>query len=170
MVDLRSAFFVTVLVFSTMSCETGRLLQSDLQIPEENYDLLTITKGPCAPKIFMPIEKEHQAACSQMNEPRLYRGTWYVDFETSYFTPVGRAYCGTANAADCIQLKGESLPWPKRSDCMRAYQIEFVGRRNLLPHTYDDGSAYRIMVDRVLSVKRLPDPPQGLGLCSSRSR
>lgn len=165
MVGPRSAFFVTVLVSFTMACGTGRLRRAHLQLPEENYDVLALTMGPCAPKVGVAIEPRHEAACKQMTELRRYRGVWYVDFETSFFTPIGRKYCReTKELGDCVELTGETLPWPRRSDCARKYQVEFIGRRNVLPYNYE-GSAYRIVVNKVISVKRLPDPPRQQGHC-----
>jgi hypothetical protein len=134
------------------------------EIPEENYDLLTDTDDTCKPKIGVGIEPAHEAECKRMTEPRRYRGTWHVEFETSFFTPIGRQYCMETNPFGvCLELEGEALPWPPRWACPRNYEIELIGRRNLLPRFY--GAAYRIAVDRVESIKRLPDPPHEPGEC-----
>lgn len=84
-----------------------------------------------------------------------YRGTWHVAFETSFFTPVGEKSCiQTKGLTNCIELVGKALPWPGRWDCAREFEIEFIGHGGQtaplrLP---------RIVVDRVVSAKRLPDP------------
>src|SRR5687768_805798 len=68
------------------------------KIPDESYEFLTVTRGPCVPKIGVGIEAEYETECKRMTEPRHYRGTWYVDFETSFFTPVGRQDCTKTEA------------------------------------------------------------------------
>jgi len=158
------AFFVIGSLLLASACGAGDLRQNPLQVPEENYDLLTVANDTCKPKIGVGIEPQHETACKQMSEPRRYRGTWYVDFETSFFTPIGRQYCmDTKPFGVCLELQGKALPWPNRAACPRRYQIEFIGRRNLLPRFY--GAAYKILVDRVVFIKRLPDPPREPGEC-----
>jgi hypothetical protein len=110
------------------------------------------------------IEPKNKAACNQLTGPRRYRGTWYVDFETSFFTPAGKPDCIKTEVPDCVELEGDALPWPKRAACPREYRIEVIGRRNLLPR-YLTGAAYKVIVDRVISIKRLPDPPHEPGEC-----
>ena len=139
--------------------------QTSAMIPEENYDFLSVTDGPCVPKIGVGIEAKYEAECKRMTEPRRYRGTWYVDFETSFFTPAGRRQCwGPKGTGGCLELKGEALPWPKRSDCGREFEVDFIGRRNVLPTFYP---AYTIVVDQVISARRLPDPPHDADECDA---
>lgn len=132
-------------------------------VPEENYDFLLVTSGPCVPRIGVGIEPKHRVECGRMTEPRLYRGTWFVAFETSLFAPIGRESCGEMREwTSCAALSGSVLPWPSRWACPRKFKVEFIGRRNALPG-FDP--AYRIVVDKVISVKRLPDPPHEAGEC-----
>jgi hypothetical protein len=168
MTSLRSVLVATAFLSLATACQAGHLRQDYLQIPEENYDLLTITDDTCKPEIGVGIKSKYEAACKQMTEPRRYRGTWYVDFETSFFTPIGKQDCIETKVPDCVELAGDALPWPRRSDCPRQYQIELIGRRNLLPR-YFTGAAYKVIVDRVVSVKRLPDPPHKPGECNPRA-
>lgn len=98
--------------------------------------------------------------CAQMTQPGLYRGRWLVGFETSFFAPTGVEFCGPTSdwAGGCIFLTGDVLPWPGRWECSRIYELEFVGRRNVLPGLHGGHSAYKIVADRLISAKRLPDP------------
>ena len=124
---------------------------------EENYEFLSVTNGRCIPKIGVGIDPDSEAECQRMTEPRRYRGTWFVAFETSLFTPIGKQSCiETKGRTNCAELVGKALPWPSRWACPRQFEIEFVGRRNLLPG-FDP--TYRIVVDQLISAKRLPDPP-----------
>jgi len=128
------------------------------RVPEEDYGFLAVTDGPCMPKIGVGVDPKYEAECKRVTGPRRRRGRWYVDFETSFFTPSGKQYCmETEPFGVCLELDGEALPWPRRSDCGREYEVEFIGRRNLLPQFYE-GAAYKIIVDKLISAKRLPDP------------
>ena len=133
-------------------------------LPEEDYSFLLVTTGPCVPKIGIGIEPKYRAACKRMTKPGRYRGTWYTDFETSFFTPIGQRSCiETKGLTRCAALAGgKALPWPARSACPRLWEVEFIGRRNVLPGSYP---GYRIVVDEVIDFKRLPDPPHEPGEC-----
>ncbi|MEO5772487.1 MAG: hypothetical protein ABIQ32_00015 [Sphingomicrobium sp.] len=133
-------------------------------IAEEDYDFIAVTKGPCALKIGVGIEPKHEAECQRITAPRRFRGTWQVEFEGSFFTPIGKPDC-VETRRNCAELVGQSLPWPSRWACPRKFEVEFVGRRNVLPR--DDPSAYRIIVDKVITAKRLPDPLHEPGDCDS---
>ena len=126
------------------------------KIVEEHYDFLFVTDSPCVPNVSVGIDPKYQAECQRMTEPRRYRGTWFVAFETSFFTPIGKQSCIKTKArTNCAQLVGKALPWPSRWACPRQFEVEFIGRRNLLPG-FDP--AYRVVVDQLISAKRLPDP------------
>lgn len=162
---LRSTLEIAVLLSVATGCGTRHIQQAHLAIPEENYDFLSVTTGPCIPKIGVGIEPRFQAPCKRMTEPRRYRGTWFVAFETSYFTPVGTQSCvETRGLTNCAHLVGKALPWPSRWACPRRFELEFIGRRNLLPQFYG-GTRYKIAVDRVITLKRLPDPRYEPGEC-----
>lgn len=98
--------------------------------------------------------------CAEMTQQGLYRGRWLVGFETSFFAPTGVEFCGQTSrgSGGCIFLTGDVLPWPGRWDCSRIYELEFVGRRNVLPGLYGGYSAYKIVAERLISAKRLRDP------------
>jgi len=128
------------------------------ETPEEDHDFLSVTDGPCIPKIGVGIEQQYKTECQRMTGPRRYRGRWFVAFETSFFTPVGQESCiKTKGQTNCAELIGKALPWPGRWDCAREFEVEFVGRRNVLPGFYES-APYKIVVDRLISAKRLPDP------------
>jgi hypothetical protein len=129
-------------------------------IKEENYDFLSVTGGPCVPY----TERKDRTDCGRMTEQRRYRGTWFVAFETSVFTPIGRQGCFDTDVVDCAELEGKALPWPSRWACPRLFEVEFVGRRNVWPGFYY-GSEYKIVVDKLISAKRLPDPSHEPGEC-----
>jgi len=125
-------------------------------VPEEDYAFLGVKDDRCIPKIGVGIEPQYEAECKRMTEPRHYRGTWYVDFETSFFTPTGYRSClETTEHNPCMELSGEALPRLKRWECGREFEVDFVGRRNVLPGFWP---AYKIVVDKLIWVKRLPDP------------
>lgn len=131
--------------------------------PEDDYRFLSVTSGPCVRQIGRQIDPKQQLECRRMTEPRRYRGTWYVAFETSLFTPVGNQNCvETKGQTKCAELEGASLPWPSRGACARKFEVEFIGRRNVEPGAYP---VYRIVVDEMISAKRLSDPPNEIGDC-----
>ena len=135
------------------------------KIPEENYDFLQVIDGPCVPKLG--FEPKDGPECREWTEPRRYRGTWQVEFEGSFFTPVGKQDC-VATKAYCAWLVGKPLPWPSRWACPRMFEVEFIGRRNRLPG-WLDGSRYEIVVDKLISAKRLADPPHEPDECDPKA-
>ncbi len=140
----------------------------DSGIPEEDYAFLSVASGPCATPMRASTDAASRAACSRMTEPRRYRGTWSVDFEGSFFTPRGRPNCLVSEADHCVELAGKVLPWPSRWACPRVFEVEFIGRRNAQPNFYD-GPPYKIVVDELISVKRLPDPPHEPDECDANA-
>ena len=153
-------------LFGMLAACTHQAVAIDLSnIPEENYGFLSVKDGVCIPKIGVGVEPKHRAVCQRMTEPRRYRGTWYVAFETSFFTPVGMRSCiETRGLTNCAELAGSSLPWPPRWACPRKFEVEFIGRRNVMPGSFP---SYRIIVDELISAKRLPDPPRHPDECDA---
>jgi hypothetical protein len=93
-----------------------------------------------------------------MTGPRRYRGTWVVAFETSIFEPSDKPNCVEGRTLDyCpdLVLEGKALPSPGQWGCARMFQLDFVGRRSVHPGS---DLNYRVVVDRLISAKRLPDP------------
>lgn len=132
-------------------------------LPEADYRFLSVMTGPCVPKIGLGIEPKHRSTCKQMTKPERYRGIWYTDFETSFFKPIGEESCAKTKFTRCAELvAGKALPWPSRWACPRSWQVEFIGRRNVLPGF---APPYRIVVDEVIDFKRLTDPPHEIGEC-----
>ena len=116
--------------------------------PVETYEFLTDKDDTCI---------KDAPDCHQMSEPRLFRGTWRFAFEGSMLTPPGKIDCEEAGSdVPCMWLDGDDLPWAGKGDC-RAYEVEFVGRRSLHPGFYR-GAAFEVVVDRLISAKRLPNP------------
>lgn len=72
----------------------------------------------------------------------------------------------TARSVHNAKLVGSALPSSSRWACPRLFEIEFIGRRNLLPRFYN-ASAYKFVVDKVVSVKRVPDSQHEEGECDS---
>ena len=168
MPNLRSAIVVTLSISVVTGCGSSHVQRARLGNPEDNYDFLSVTVGPCVPRFGVGIEPQHEAECRRMTEPRRYRGTWYVAFETSFFTPIGTQGCiKTKGRTNCAQLVGKTLPWPSRWACPREFEIEFIGRRNELPRF--DPTPYRIIVDQLISAKRLPDPPHEPDECDAHA-
>jgi hypothetical protein len=117
--------------------------------PIETYEFLTDTDDRCI--------RERTAECDQMSEPRLFRGLWRAAFESSTLTPPERIDCEDPKSdLPCIWLEGDELPSGSKYDCV-AYELEFVGRRMLHLGMYGHlgGSPYKVVVDRLISAKRL---------------
>jgi hypothetical protein len=127
-------------------------------VADEEYSFLTVVDGQCLPTRLTPAQ---EAECDRLTEPRRFRGTWQVEFEGSVFTPVGKSACVEGVTRDLcpdLTLEGKSLPWPSRWACPRRFEVEFIGRRSVHPRmrfVFD----YRVVVERLISAKRLPDPP-----------
>lgn len=155
------------LCFFAAACSAEHITSAPLNVPEEEgYAFLSVTDGPCVPKMGVDIDKKYRSQCQQKTAARRYRGTWLVDAETSLFTPGGPGSCERPGALTrCAQLEGKSLPWPSRWACPRVFEIDIIGRRNVFPQLYG-GLAYKISVEKVLSARRvLPDPPHEAGEC-----
>jgi hypothetical protein len=141
----------------------------EMSVPEEDYAFLSVTRGPCDAPVRSSTNAATQSDCARMTGPRRYRGTWSVDFEGSFFTPRGRLSCLDSETESCVVLAGKSLPWPSRWACPRAYEIDFIGRRNALPNFFN-GSAYKVVVDKLISVRRLPDLPREADQCDANAK
>ena len=128
------------------------------KVPEEDYSFLSVADGHCIPKLGAKLIPEREAECRRMTEPRRYRGTWLVAFETSFFIPAGKPNCiegVTLDYCPDLILEGKDLPWPRRLSCARMFEVDFLGRRSVWPGSEMN---YRLVVDRLISAKRLPDP------------
>ena len=135
--------------------------------PEEDYIFLYDKDARCVPQIGVGIEPKYKTDCERMADPRRYRGTWYVDFETSFFTPVKSPCIEGVTLDYCpdLTLEGMALPWPSRSECGRKFEVEFIGRRNVYRRGFPP---YTVVVDKVISARRLPDPPCDRGESNER--
>jgi hypothetical protein len=138
------------------------------QFPEETYDFLAVTTGPCVSGTGMPIDPEQLVACKRMTPKRRYRGTWLVGFDISLFAPAGKPDCTKAMAvAYCAELVGADYFRPHSSKaCPKLYRLEFVGQRNALPSSHP---SYRIAVDYILADEPLPNPPHKPGECDDNA-
>lgn len=134
------------------------------EFPEETYDFLAVFAGPCAPKIGVRMSAKQQAACKRMTPKRRYRGTLFASGNTFLFAPAGQPACaGASNQPNCAALEGNMWIRPDYDAwCPRLYQLEFVGRRNVLPRPKP---AYRIMVDEILAYRELDDLPNEPASC-----
>jgi hypothetical protein len=138
-------------------------------VPEESYGFLAVADGPCVPKIGAKLTPQQEDECQRLAEPRRYRGRWFVGFETSIFKPAGKPTCiegVTLDYCPDLILEGKALPWPGRWSCTRMFEVDFVGRRTVWPGS---GMNYRLIVDRLISAKRLPDPTWATGECDPKS-
>jgi hypothetical protein len=137
------------------------------EFPEESYDFLTVTSGPCAPRAGVRIGPKQALACKRMTSKRRYRGTWLLDSSRSLFAPAGKPNCLDSQMQEtCAELGGKGLDWLRPYSqshmCPALYRLEFVGRRNVAPN---GRPAYRIAVENVIAYEKLPDPPHGDGFC-----
>jgi hypothetical protein len=137
---------------------------------EENYDFLSVTTGPCAPKNGIMVGPNQRLVCKRLTQPLRYRGTWLVGSKTSLFTPSGSSCIDAKSSANCAQLLNakDALASAIRRDsswaCLKMYRVEFIGRRNVLPNV---DPAYRITVDELLAYWPLPDPPHKPDECGN---
>lgn len=119
----------------------------------------------CLPKSGVGIEARFEADCLRMTEPKRWRGTWRVAFEDSTFTPAGQRHC---KVGYCLSLEGKALSWPGRWACAREYEIEFIGRASVWRGAYGHGiPSYKLVVDRLISAKRLADPSHDATQCNA---
>jgi len=59
----------------------------------------------------------------------------------------------------CIELQGKALPWPKRWDCNREFELKFIGRRSRYAIAGFMGlPTFAVTVDKVIYARRLPAP------------
>ena len=112
------------------------------------------------------MRPEQLLACKRMTPKRRYRGIWLVTPQASLFAPAGKPSCIDAAAmVNCAELVGKHLDWLRpyyRDACPILYQLEFIGRRNVLPGS---NPAYRIEVEEVLADQVLPNAPKGPPTC-----
>lgn len=141
-------------------------------VPEEDYGFLVVADNHCVPEIGGKRRPELQAECERMTEPRHYHGTWQVEFEGSTFTPAGKPRCiegVTLDYCPDLVLEGKALPWPSGWACPRRFEVDFVGRRTVWPDLHNT-FGYRLVVDRLISAKRLPDPPHEPDECDAAAK
>lgn len=139
------------------------------RVPEEKYDFLAVADERCIPQIGVKPDAKQEVECKRLTEPRRYRGTWLVAFETSIFTPAGKPHCiegVTLDYCPDLILEGKALPWPGRWSCARLFQVDFVGRRS---SWVGSELNYRVVVDKLISAKRLPDPPYEVNECDPKA-
>ena len=73
--DVRVLVALSLLGLLAVSAQRAAAMERPhSEISEENYDFLSVTEGPCIPKIGVGIEPKYAAECKRMTEPRRYRG------------------------------------------------------------------------------------------------
>jgi len=122
------------------------------EFPETTYEFLQTTTGPCA-----AAAAKRRAGCKTLTPKRRYRGTLYAFGDTFLFAPLGKPPCiGEAAGRNCAAVEGNVwIRGDYDAQCPRLYQIEFVGRRNVLPGS---NPAYRIKLDNIIADSELDLP------------
>ncbi len=131
------------------------------EFPEETYDFLAMTNGPCVQEIKAIM----RTACERMTPKRRYRGTLFASGQTFLFAPAGHPPCaGEGGQAGCVAVEGNMWIRPDYdAQCPRLYRLELVGRRNVLPRA---NPTYRIMVDEIVAYQELDGPPNEPANCT----
>lgn len=111
---------------------------------------------------------EAKAKCEELGPREYFHGVWEVDSDGGVFSFFGQPTCDDSiDKRNCLQLIGDALVYPPEEACLRAYEMEFVGRRYLHPigdyHLHLP--RYGAKVERVLTKIRLRNPAFYRGEC-----
>ena len=105
--------------------------------------------------------EEAKARCEELAERQYFRGMWEVDSDGGTFSFLGQPGCTESiDKRNCVRLVGDDLVYPPEDACVRAYEMEFIGRRYLHPigHTHLPLPIYGVKVEKVLSKARRRNP------------
>lgn len=99
--------------------------------------------------------------CYAMDKPKRWRGFFRYDFERSLFC-ADRQCSDTLGGQMWLSGKAAGL-WPNpKTDQGSLYEIEFIGRRTAVRgyHGHQSQYPYEVVVDRLISMKRIEAPPK----------
>jgi len=151
-----------VMLAGLVGCQTASSPRAvPLADPKREFKFELVEQQPCSwTRERRGPDPRFASECGRLSGPLRWHGTWSVESEGSDFMPEGGLTCPRSLSSPCsIAIEGKALPWPGRWACPRHFKIEFIGRRSLLPGPYGSFgmTQYRIVVDRLISAKRLPD-------------
>ena len=106
--------------------------------------------------------------CYKFDPPRRWRGIYFGAFEQSRFCPAPAIECSYDTPGETIWLKpGPSMTIPRYNGEATSvlFEIDFVGRKTSYRGNYGHlgGSDQEIIIDRLISMKRLEEPPRRRG-------
>lgn len=95
--------------------------------------------------------------CVKMTEPKRWKGLWRNAFEGSRFCETPATGCTDAPSDEKVWLDWNAGPEPDGALC----EVEFIGRQTQYAGEYGHlgMSRHEIIVDRMLSIKRLETGP-----------
>jgi hypothetical protein len=98
------------------------------------------------------------ARCFKMTKPQRWRGLWLDVFEGQRFCPAPMQKCEDdgENGHIWLRFPQDAKPFG-RVVTGKTYEVEFVGRRTLLPgaHGHMGVSEHEMLVDRIISIRPL---------------
>lgn len=101
--------------------------------------------------------------CFRMTEPKKWTGLWRIGFEESRFCE-DHHYRAAEMCDDYFYGRGAAwltgdLGLPRKELGGSLYRVEFIGRRTQYPGTFGHmgGYDYEIVVDRPISIRKVPD-------------
>lgn len=98
--------------------------------------------------------------CFEMTKPQRWRGLWRNAFEGQRFCPEPAPKCEDDGQAGHIWIRfpDGGAPFGSRADG-KAYRIEFIGRRTLMPgqHGHMGVSGHEVLVDKLISIAPVAD-------------
>jgi hypothetical protein len=101
--------------------------------------------------------------CFKMERQRRWSGLYVTGFEWSRFCPAPAQECSDSSPGEYIKLVDSSataLPGYVGEESPPLYTIEFVGRKTVFPIDGPSVPIYEMLVDRLISIKRIEAPKQ----------
>jgi hypothetical protein len=160
MADMKIGFAFALIAVVPADLNEGPPIGMNQASPSD-FDFAAARDSPCVWRLKdrRAPDRAFAEACKQWSDPQYFHGVWSVGFEESNFTFMGKMDCYKMQDHSCIELRGEALPWPSRSDCNREFELKFIGRRSRYAIAGIMGSpTFAVTVDRVIYARRLPAP------------
>ncbi len=96
--------------------------------------------------------------CFKWTPPQRWQGLWVDGFEFSRFCPSPATECSSAISGKWIWLSespSAHLPVYRGEPSAPVYAVDFVGRKTAYPGRYSGLADQEIIVDRMISMRRL---------------
>lgn len=151
---------------SLLACVAIYLNGCDRPKPKLNADAMLAIRSEypgmtdrCAEEIRFGRDEalNDTAQCFRMTEARQWRGLWLDGFEAQQFCPIPAQKCEVRDVREgqiWLRFPGGEKP-TGRLATGKVYQIEFIGRRTLLPgaHGHMGTSEHEMLVERITALK-----------------